>query len=106
MGPQALVADGDLAGRGVDDRYAITAAAGDRLEGRIQIINPPKDFCATVENLNNAFLRVRIDEACMTAPNRQVNLWLSTYGLPAEQTDALQQRWQTMLDDVFSAVHQ
>ncbi len=104
MGPQALLAEGDLAGRGVGDRYALVSSGGDRLEGEIHIINPPQDFCATAGNLNNAYLRVRIDEGCMTSPDPQVNLFLSTYGLPAEQTDGLQQRWQAMLDEIFATV--
>ncbi len=104
MGPEALLADGKLASRRPGDRYAITTITADHLEGAVQILNPPKDFCGTAENFNNAFLRVRIDESCMGQPGREVNLWLSTYGLPADQTDALQKRWQTMLDDVFSTV--
>ena len=104
MGPQAFVAEGDLAGRGVGDRYAILTSGGDRLEGEVRIINPPNDFFATVENLNNAFLRMRIDDGCMTSPHSQVKLFLSTYGLPAERTDGLQQRWQAMLDEIFTAV--
>ena len=103
-GPQALVAEGDLAGRGEGDRYAIATSAGDRLEGKIRLINPPNDLCATVENFNNALLRIRVDDGCLTSPESQVNLYLSTYGLPAEQTDGLQKRWQTMLDEVFSTV--
>ncbi len=104
MGPQALLAEGDLAGRGVGHRYAILTAGGDRLEGEIHIINPPQDFCATAENFNYAYLRIRIDEGCMTSPDPQVNLFLSTYGLPTEQTDAFQQRWQAMLDEIFATV--
>ena len=104
MGPQALLAEGDLAGRGGGDRYAIRTSAGDRLEGEIRIINPPNDFCATAENLNNSYLRMRIDDGCMTSPDPQVNLFLSAYGLPAEQTDGLPQRWQAMLDEVFATV--
>jgi uncharacterized protein YndB with AHSA1/START domain len=103
-GPQALVAQGDLAGRGVGDRYAIGTSTGDRLEGEIRLSNPPNDLCATVENLNNALLRIRVDDGCLTAPESQVNLYLSTYGLPADQTDGLGQRWQTMLDEVFTTV--
>ena len=104
LGREALVAERVLAAGRVGDRYAITTTSGDHLAGEIRIIDPPKDFCATVENLNNAFLRVRIDEGCMTAPHPEVNLWLSTYGLALEETDALQKRWQAMLDDVFCAV--
>lgn len=104
MSPQALLAEGDLAGRGVGDRYTVTTATGDRLEGLIHFCNPPKDLSATVENLNNGFLRVAIDEACMTQPAPQVSLFLSTYGLPTAETDALRKRWQGMLDEVFTPV--
>ncbi len=104
MVPQALLAEGDLAGRGVGDRYAILSSGGDRLEGEIHITDPPNDFCATAENLNTAYLRMRVDEGCLTSPDPQVNLFLSTYGLPTEQTDGLQQRWQAMLDEIFATV--
>ncbi len=104
MSPRALLAEGDLAGRGVGDQYAITTAGGDRLEGEIRISKPPEHFCATVKNLNDAFLRLGIDDGCMTSPETQVSLFLSAYGLPAEQTDALQERWQAILDEIFTAV--
>lgn len=104
MSPQAMLAEGDLAGCGAGDRYAIVTADGDRLEGEVRIFGPPEDFCATVENLNDAFLRLRLDAGCMTSPKPEVSLSLSTYGLPAKVTDALQQRWQAMLDGLFSTV--
>ncbi len=104
MGPHAMVAEGQLAGLGGGDRYAITTAGGDRLEGEIRFNNPPSDFCATAETFNSAFLRLGIDDGCQTSPDAQVSLFLSTYDLSAEQTDALQKRWQSMLDEVFSTV--
>ena len=104
MGPQAMVAEGTLTGLGVGDRYAITTVGGDRLEGEIRLSNPPNDFCATAETFNIAFLRLRIDDGSMASPGSQINLFMSTYDLPSEQTDALQNRWQAMLDEVFSTV--
>ena len=104
MGPDGLLAEGDLSGLKAGDRYAISPAGGDRLEGVIGFINPPMDLCGTVDNLNNAFLRVRIDQSCVTQQEPEVNLWLSSFGLPTAETDALQQRWQTMLDEIFTPV--
>ncbi len=104
LGPEALNAEESLAGRSAGDRYSLRTALGDRLEGEIRIIAPPKDFCGTVETLGDAFFRVRIGEACMTAPKAEAHLWLSTYGLPTKQTDALQKRWQAMLDRLFATV--
>ena len=101
MSPEGLLAEGDLAGRRPGDRYAIATATGERLEGEIQINNPPKDLAATVRSLNDAFLRLRIDEGCFTAPHPEVNLWLSTYGLPAQQLAALQTSFESLLSGLF-----
>ena len=77
---------------------------GDRLEGEVRSINPPTDLCGTVENHNNAFLRIAIEEECWTQSQTEAHLWLSTYGLPADETDAMQKRWQTMLNGLFTTV--
>ena len=55
------------------------------VSGEVQICSPPMDFCGTVESLNDAFLRLRVDLGCHTSPVAEVNYWLSTYGLdPAD----------------------
>ncbi len=104
MSPEGLLAEGDLTGRSPGDRYAIATATGERLEGEIQINNPPKDLAATVESLNDAFLRLRIDEGCHTAPHPEVNFWLSTYGLPPQQLAALQTSFESLLSELFEKV--
>ncbi len=84
------------------DRYALTMSSGDALQGEIYINKRPHDLCGTVENHNNAFLRVRIDDPYGANPHKEVNLWLSTYGLPTDDTDALQQRWDAMMARLFA----
>ena len=85
------------------DRYSLGMATGDVFEGEIHIIERPHDLCATVENHNNAFLRVRIDDTYGADTHKEVNLWLSTYGLPTEETDALRRRWNEMMACLFAA---
>ena len=102
MSDSGLCAEGTVDALKPDDRYVFTMSTGDVLEGEIHIIKRPHDLCATVENHNNAFLRVRIDDPYGTASRKEVNLWLSTYGLPSQETDALQQRWDEMMASLFA----
>lgn len=102
MSDDGLCAEGTVNTLKPGDRYAFTMSTGDALEGEIHIIKRPHDLCATVENHNNAFLRVRIDDPYGADPHKEVNLWLSTYGLPTEETDALQERWDEMMARLFA----
>jgi uncharacterized protein YndB with AHSA1/START domain len=82
------------------DRYALRTAAGDDFTGVIHSLQPPHDFSATVENLNHALFRVHLDELF---GYRDVNFQLSTYGVPAEQVEALETRARRMLQSLNAA---
>lgn len=105
MGPDGLNALGAIEKLSPGDRYAFSTASGDQLRGIARIVSPPKGFVATDEALGNAYLRVRIDEACITSPNREAHLWLSLFGGEDAQPRAMEieNRWQKMLDGLFDA---
>lgn len=103
MSKSGLLVQGNIDTLKPGDRYAITMATGDKLEGIVHLNNPPQDFCVTDEKHNNAFFLLKLDEANMFVPNPMVNLWLSTYGLPTEETDAILQRWDEMLANLFAS---
>jgi uncharacterized protein YndB with AHSA1/START domain len=94
FGPNGLIGAGQLHGLRPGDRYAIRTAAGDSFAGVIHSLRPPHDFSATVENLNQALLRVHLDELFAY---RDVNFQLSTYGVPPDQVEALETRARQML---------
>lgn len=100
MSPAGLLREGRLEGLRDGERYRIATAEGDILEGVVHKVAPPTDFVGTVDSLNRAFLRVQFDDLPMRG-YKDVNLWLSTYGLPAAQTDALQARWAAILERIF-----
>ena len=100
MGPAGLLREGSLADPKEWDRYSIRAATGDSFEGIVHLFQPPWDFCATVENLNNAFLRVRLDQLF---GRREANIWLSAYDLPQPQVDSLRDRWTALLQKLYPA---
>jgi len=81
VGPQGIDAEGALGTPGEGDAYRLRTAGGLPLEGTVCIHREPKDFAATVANLEDAYLRVRIDESYDGSSHNDANLWLSTYGL-------------------------
>jgi uncharacterized protein YndB with AHSA1/START domain len=103
MSADGLLAVGNAGDLRVGDRYSFTTTAGDTFDGEVRIMNPPRDFCGTIDNLNDAFIRLAVDEGCMSQPQDEVNIFISTYGLPRTQTDGLQQRLRSMLDQLYAA---
>jgi uncharacterized protein YndB with AHSA1/START domain len=98
MSPQALLHEGSLEKLREGDHYRITAATGDTLEGSVMVHNPPRDFTASAENLNNSLFRILLDD-CGVGP--QAVVWLSAYGPQQSEVDAFQNRWQSLLRTIF-----
>ncbi len=98
MSRDGLLRSGSIAGLREGTRYEIKTAAGDELRGAV-VINQPPDFTGTVENLNAALLRVRIEASHGI---REAGLRLSTYGLPASQLEAIETGWMEMLRKLFA----
>lgn len=102
MGPKGLVAVEHPAPTAPHERYAITTARGDRLEGIVGSFAPPKDFSATVTNWNDAWLRLHIDDIALFC-RRDVNLWMSTYGVPEDRVAKLESGLKAIFDELFAA---
>lgn len=101
MGREGLVAVEHPAPHAAHERYAVTTSAGDRLEGIVHSFSPPKGFSATVTNLNDAWLRMHIDDLPLFC-RRDVNLWISTYDIPEERCVELQGHFDGMLGRLFA----
>lgn len=101
MGPKGLAREGRPQNAKEGDRFSFQSATGDELSGTVHAFEPPINFVARVENWNDALLRVQFDVLPMRGV-RDVSLWLSTYGVPAEKVDALRDRWRVMLDRLFA----
>ena len=81
-------------------RYSLTAAAnGEALEGAVQFVRPPRGFCLSVANLNDALLWVEI----FGEPGKlDTTLWLFTYGLPEARHAALAEAWNRHYAEIFA----
>lgn len=92
--PGGLVREGWNAALRAGDAYRIVLAGGDVVEGRVLIHTPPTDFAGSAENLKSGLFRFGF-ETCMGGP--EAHLWLSTWGVEAEQVAALETRWRGLL---------
>jgi hypothetical protein len=81
-------------------RYDVQLATGQRVSGSVYIWQPPHQFAATVDQFNNAYLRV--DTRCIGDAGTPW-IWLSTYGIPADHLRAVEQAWQAALDDALES---
>ena len=98
MGAEGLGGEGSLAGLREGDRYAITTALGQRLEGILLTVRPPTDFAATVENLDDSLLRAGIED-CFDPPVAAV--WLSAWRLPEADVRAFELSWNEQLARLY-----
>jgi uncharacterized protein YndB with AHSA1/START domain len=82
------------------DRCEIHIGGGEIFQGVVQYFDPPNFFCATVENLQQSFLRawVWVDKLHGFG---EANIQISTYGLPKEVSADFEKRWNGLLQRLF-----
>jgi uncharacterized protein YndB with AHSA1/START domain len=77
------------------ERWSATATTGERMSGTVHTCHPLHQFSGTVEELNDALLRVQLYDGTAF-------LWLSTYGLPPATVRTLAESWQASLRELFA----
>lgn len=97
--PDFFAYQGDITGLQPGDDYTCKTATGDLFKGKVVFMNPPKDFAVTVKNLNDSLLRVQLDELF---GYRDLTFFLSTYGIPQTQVEALEQRTRKLLQSLLT----
>jgi len=98
MSARGLLRQGSLDNARTGSHYAIEAATGDRFEGEVCFFDPPRSFCATVENLNDALLWLHIEKL---GQEYEIWFWLSAYDLPPAEVRAFRDRWVDALQQLF-----
>ncbi|MBD3402681.1 hypothetical protein GF420_07280 [candidate division GN15 bacterium] len=101
MGSDGLMREGAVEHLKAGDRYGLVTGDGEEWQGVVRVINPPRDFAATVEPLNSAYLRVYIDDRCYGPGVKQVQLWLSLFGYDERSVADLQQKYDRLLATLF-----
>lgn len=102
LGPSGQVFRGSVEGLKEGDRYRLEIVGADRqLEGVVAVNKTPRSFSGSVTNLNNAFFRLEV-EACGPDGTEEVWMWFSTYGLPTEECDKLEQSVRPALEHALT----
>jgi len=95
VGPRGWLGERGLRDLAPGARYAATTLAGQTIGGHVVLWQPPRQLAATVDQINNAYLR--IDSRCI-GENGAPWIWLSVYGMPDERVREIEREWQTSLD--------
>lgn len=80
--------------------YMLEAATGESFEGRVEFVRAPRGFCLSVRHLNDALLWITIEGI---PGEHEVQLWLSTYGVPQARIESFEQEWSGVLGRIFIA---
>ena len=91
---QGLLSAGALAGLRPGDPFDLTLSSGDRLNGKVLIIEPPLDFAGTLPGLGHGLFRYGYEAM---AGHPEAILWLSLWGRPASEVQSIEARWRAAL---------
>ncbi|HKM90270.1 MAG TPA: SRPBCC domain-containing protein [Candidatus Acidoferrales bacterium] len=80
--------------------YMLEAATGENFEGRVEFVRPPRGFCIGVRELNDALVWLTIEG---TGGEHDVQLWLSSYGVPQAKVESFEREWGGVLGRIFGA---
>lgn len=80
--------------------YRFITADGEVISGEVCMFAPPRDFAGTVRELNDAYLRVRINRSGPRtggAGGIEIDLRLSLYGATELEAEVVEHRWGLLL---------
>lgn len=100
LGRDGFTREGSIDGLREGDRYRVTAATGDAFAGSVLVNDPPYEFAGTVASLDDGLVCLRTYDVAGPEPKdgHAASLWLSTWGVPRQDLEALGARWKQLLD--------
>jgi uncharacterized protein YndB with AHSA1/START domain len=105
LGREGLTREGRIDGLKEGDSYRVTTAAGDPLEGRVLVNDPPYEFSGTVASLNDGIMALRTHDVAGPDPKdgHAASVWLSAWGAPQPELETLGARWKKLLDGLAAS---
>lgn len=101
---ERLVAPGGMFREGArglcaGSEYMLESATGENFEGVVEFVRPPRGFCVSIRQLNDALLWLTIEGA---PGQHEAQLWLSGYNLPQTKMRGFEKDWDEVLQRVFA----
>lgn len=81
--------------------YRSTSPMGGACSGRVLVCKPGVIFAATVDELGDGLLRFYMDPCQANPELSDLMLWVSLWGRPASEVDALRAAWSDRLESLF-----
>lgn len=79
--------------------YMLEAATGENFEGGVEFVRPPRGFCLSVRNLNDALFWLTIEGI---TGEHEAQIWLSAYNLSQAKVEAFERDWGAVLERVVA----
>jgi uncharacterized protein YndB with AHSA1/START domain len=80
--------------------YALRTAAGEKWSGAVAFVQPPRGFCVSVREMNDALLWLTIEGA---PGKEEAQLWLSAFGIAPSEVLEFENEWKHRLESLFAA---
>lgn len=93
-----IFADGATKNLREGARYSLRTSTGEAWSGEVKFVRAPRGFCVSVDQMKDALMWLAIEGA--KAPH-DVQLWFSTYGLPAARVAELESQWNEELKRIL-----
>lgn len=91
---EGLVSSGSVSDLHGGDRCTLGLVTGDAIEGTVLFAVPGRQLVVAAENFGDGLFRLSLDRA---AGRAMVQVWMSTWQLPEQETQAFEQRIQRAL---------
>jgi hypothetical protein len=79
--------------------YMLETSTGENYEGSVEFVRPPRGFCISIRQLNDALLWLTIEGV---PGQHEVQLWLSAYNLPQAKVAAFEKEWGAALEQILA----
>ena len=79
--------------------YNLRTSTGETYSGCVEFLREPRGFCLSVRELNDALFWLTLEGP---APDLDVQIWLSAFGLPQQTLQSFESKWSARLKEIFS----
>lgn len=106
LGPEGLGGHGGLGALSAGEPFALGAAGGDAVRGRVMVNEGPRQFFGTAENLKDGLVRLELEGPAIDSEDatHHLWLWLSVYGADGARLDRLEREWKSAVERVVPAI--
>lgn len=101
VGPGGIALEPDAKELSEGAPYQATSPTGDSYSGRVLICEPGLIFAGTVDEFGDGLMRFYMDPCKANPELSDLMFWISVWGRPEAEVDALRAAWSDRLESLF-----